>query len=190
MGYVKWNSENLTFFLLKSTNVDPIDISYTENATHVYVKVANPKSLCPRFEGPYKIESRPSRSQVTVRVGSYANGAPRLLTFHWSFCKVANLRSSQVQAARESLGRKKKIDSPSSPDAAKQLTTNSVDAPGAINKPVVVLPPPFADATARPPFSSPVDEGAKIQTANRPIRSTRNQNPNYISFLAAPAWAG
>ena len=173
-----------------STNVDPIDITYTENATHVYVKVANPKSLCPRFEGPYKIEARPSRSQVTVRVGSFASGAPRLLTFHWSLCKIANLRSSEVEASRQSLGRKKKSDTPSSPEVGDILTTKtkSTDAQGAVNKPVAPLPPPFADSNERPPFNSvTVNDGAKIQTTNRPVRATRNQNPNYVSFIAMPA---
>ena len=42
---------------------EPIDISYTENITHVYVKVDEPKGLNPRFEGPYKVISRPCRNR-------------------------------------------------------------------------------------------------------------------------------
>ena len=39
---------------IQTTSVEaPLDISHTEDATHVYIKSANPKSLCPRFEGPH-----------------------------------------------------------------------------------------------------------------------------------------
>ena len=48
------------------------DISATERATHVYIKREDPKSLTPRFEGPFEIVSRPSRTQIQVRLGSYA----------------------------------------------------------------------------------------------------------------------
>merc|ERR1711923_692547 len=55
---------------------NPIDISKTSKATHVYVRVDNPKGLASKFEGPFEIVSRPSRSQVEVRVGSFVNGQP------------------------------------------------------------------------------------------------------------------
>ena len=85
--------------------------------------------------------------------------------------------------------RKRKIDSPSGPEVDDKLTvkTNSSDAPG-VNKPVVGSPPPFAANSARPPFSpASVNSGAKIQTSERPVRATRNQNPNYVSYIALPA---
>ena len=59
--------------LKTSSTVEPIDVSYTDKATHVYVKVHEPRGLYPRFEGPWPIVSRPSRSQVQVKIGSYAN---------------------------------------------------------------------------------------------------------------------
>ena len=53
-----------------STTPQNLDISkQTDSATHVYVKVEEPQGLSPRFEGPYAIVSRPSRSQVQVRLG-------------------------------------------------------------------------------------------------------------------------
>ena len=74
-----------------STVTDPIDLSWTEKAKYVYVKVDEPQGLAPRFEGPYCIVSRPSRSTVTVRIGSYVNGAPRLQTYNWNCLKIAHL---------------------------------------------------------------------------------------------------
>ena len=84
----------------------------TENVTHVYVKVDSPQSLCPKFEGPYEIYSRPSRSQVELKIGLFKDGRPRLLTFHWSACQVANLRDGAEAASRPALGRKPKASAP------------------------------------------------------------------------------
>ena len=89
-----------------SATVDPIDISYTKNVTHVYVKVDEPRGLNPRFEGPYRVIDRPSRSTVTVRVGSFADGNPRLLTYSWSHCKPAYLRDGAVEGSRPNIGRR------------------------------------------------------------------------------------
>ena len=82
-----------------------LDIDNTKDATHVYVKVDGSASLAPKFEGPYQIVSRPSRSTIQVKVGMFKSGEPRLLVFHWSSCKVANLRSEAQEASRPKLGR-------------------------------------------------------------------------------------
>ena len=78
--------------LQTSATVEPLDISYTNKATHVYVKVDNPQGLSSRFEGPYPIVSRPSRSTVEVRIGSFVDGKPRLQVYSWASCKIAHLR--------------------------------------------------------------------------------------------------
>ena len=49
-----------------STVVNPADLTETLQAKHVYVKVDQPSGLQARFEGPYPIVSRPSRSTITV----------------------------------------------------------------------------------------------------------------------------
>ena len=155
---------------------NPIDISHTESATHVYVKRANPLSLDSKFEGPYRIVSRPSRSQVEIRVGSFADGSPRLLTFNWSSCKIAHLRPDYFEASRAPLGRR--AAPPHGPEVNNKLTTN--DAVGEEAEPVVYIPP-----------SPSSDSGAKIQTnenlavPTRPIRSTRNPNPSYVDAISA-----
>ena len=68
--------------LQTSAKIEELDISQTDNITHVYVKVDDPRGLNPRFQGPFPVISRPSRSQVEVKVGSYADGRPRLSIFH------------------------------------------------------------------------------------------------------------
>merc|ERR1711994_478746 len=79
------------------------DIHATDNASHVYIKKEDPKGLTPRFEGPFEIVSRPSHSQVQVRIRSYANGEPRLSTYNWRSCKVANLREGFVAVVDQHL---------------------------------------------------------------------------------------
>ena len=168
-----------------STVVHPIDVAHTEQATHVYVKVDEPKGLSSKFEGPFLITSRPSRSTVQVRVGSFVDGTPRLQVFNWSSCKIAHLRPDSIDFLRPNIGRKSKDPEPTGP----------------------VTPPPFFklnknDATSMPAASTGLTASQQQQadghaTSNpqerelpvnsRPIRSTRNPSPNYINFIAKPA---
>ena len=50
--------------LQTSATADPIDVSITDNATHVYVKVHEPRGLSNKFAGPFRIVSHTSRLQV------------------------------------------------------------------------------------------------------------------------------
>ena len=152
--------------LQTSSTAEPIDISVTERATHVYVKVHEPRGLNPRFEGPFEIVSRPSRTQIEVKIGAYASGEPRLSVYNWSSCKIANLRDDFVEGARPKLGRK-----PAQPSASSKQTQLTVDAELLTEE-------------------KGKNERGKIQTGNsthadpsapsRPIRSTRNRNPRYV----------
>ena len=131
-----------------SSTACPRDISKMDSATHVYVKVDQPLGLNPRFKGPYKIESRPSRSQIRVRIGSYASGEARYQTFHWDQCKIAHLREGAAEGSRENLGRKPNAKPPSGlANNSKQTdaTGNSSNLPSNVNK----------------------DSGAKIQNADQ-----------------------
>ena len=83
------------------------------------MKVEDPRGLNPKFEGPYKVISRPSRTQVTVRVGSFADGQPRLLTYNWSSCKPAKLREGAAEASRPNVGRR-----PNPPKVQNKLNVN------------------------------------------------------------------
>ena len=161
-----------------STTVNPIDISYTEKATHVYVKVEDPQGLSGKFEGPYQIVSRPSRSQVEVRVGSYASGAPRLQTYSWSSCKIAHLRPDAEVGSRPKLGRP--------PTNSPATVTLEAPQPTDVNTSTNSVVSPVASPSGKSSTGFP----AKIQTddnniTSRPKRSTRNPNPLYIDGLSA-----
>ena len=209
-------------------------MSFTDKATHVYVKVDEPRGLNARFEGPYKIVSRPSRSQIEVRIGSYADGSERRATFHWSACKIAHMRESATEGSRPMLGRR---PSPSSPEAT--LTENKTNSNSTAEDARPVTPSPFSqtviasDVPAEPSLSTRADtpkqnEGAKIQneyfetiggrrphpdylakgpvitrdmfnkwtpdmlgsssssSSSRPVRKTRNPNPNYVDAMSVP----
>ena len=150
-----------------SSTANPIDITATNNAKYVYVKVDEPKGLNGRFEGPYKIVSRPSRSQVELKIGTFANGAPRLQVYHWSSCKIAHVRDGAEEGSRPQLGRKPQArPDPEPPSSLLKPETPSVKM--AVEK---------EDAQNKQPVEQ---KGAEIQMRNRPIRSTRNKNPNYV----------
>ena len=157
-----------------STKTFEKDISFTNQVTHVYVKVDTPTGLAARFEGPYKIVSRPSRSTLQVRVGSFVSGEPRLLTLHWSMCKPAHMRQDAEESSRPSRGRPRKSPDPTVPDDSQTTTDVESDVNNAAGE----------------KLSQPVDEPAKIQTPQsqqqklrRQFRSTRNPNPTYVDAL-------
>ena len=114
-----------------STKASKLDISNTDLATHVYIKVDKPESLCPRFEGPYRIHARPSRSTITVELGRKKDNSLRLSTYHWSSAKVAHMREGASTAERPKLGRPAKLkDAPSlssnkTESAQSELSKNS-----------------------------------------------------------------
>ena len=145
--------------LQTSTVVNPIDISQTDSATHVYVRVDEPRGLAARFEGPYPVISRPSRSTVQLRIGSYANGTPRLQVYHWSSCKIAHRREDAKDGERPKLGRRPDPDSPPA------KTDDPVSEPSLSPEPPAPEPPALS--------------------STRPARSTRNHNPQYVSSITS-----
>ena len=173
--------------LQTSATVDPIDINHTEKATHIYIKVDEPKGLSPRWEGPYLITSRPSRSTVEVRLGSFVDGSPRLQVYNWNTCKIAHLRPDMPDAARPKLGR------PAIRQAAPQqtsVTPKETENIGVVNKTLQ----PAKIQTRKPQSKGPVitqemfdkanwPEILKIPTGTRPVRSSRNPNPNYVDAI-------
>ena len=151
-----------------STVVDPIDLSATQGAKFVYVKVDQPTGLQARFEGPYPIVSRPSRSTITVRVGSFVNGSPRLQTYNWNLCKIAHLREDAVEAERPQLGRKPKDSapkpSPESPINSPPTTSSDVPEPTDVNPQVPSPSNQNNDSTGRARKRGRPKKRAKIQT--------------------------
>ena len=153
----------------------PIDITATDNAKFVYVKNHEPKhGLAPRFDGPYRIVSRPSRSTVQVKVGVFADGRERLQSYHWTSCKVAHMREDAVEASRPALGRKRTEApaQPSSPDNS--AVTNKMAARDALGSPFSGADKTITNLPAEIQTSL-----APSNTSGRPVRSTRNPNPQY-----------
>ena len=163
--------------LQTSAKIEELDISQTNNITHVYVKVDDPRGLNPRFQGPFPVISRPSRSQVEVKVGSYADGRPRLSIFHWSSCKIANLREDFKEASRPNLGRR-----PDPPTVTAQLKPIA-PSPVAVNNQEENKHEVAAKIQTRQTGPS---EGSS-EPRSRPVRATRNQNPIYVDGIAIPA---
>ena len=164
-----------------------LDIENTLDATHVYCKVDKPLGLAPKFEGPYRIHSRPSRTQVEMEIGKYRDGKPRLLTVHWSQCKVAHLREGAPDGARPALGRPR--NSPTSGQSEGQTTTeqkaSSTTLPS--DKPVDLVSEPAsqmeqdAEKQTNGVRKQTNLDGGNIQT--RPVRKSRNPNPKYIESI-------
>ena len=67
----------------------------TQKATHVYVKLEKTSPLSPRYRGRYPIVSRPSKSTITVKEGTFISGLPKLATYNWETCKVAHMAEGQ-----------------------------------------------------------------------------------------------
>ena len=140
------------------------DISHTERVTHVYIKVDNPKNLHPKWEGPYPVVTRPSRSTLTVELGKFADGSSRLQTYHWSSAKAAHMREGALVGQRPKLGRKPQDNAPQ--------TTPQTSEPD--YWPVSTETQPVEQDL---PLVGPPPEPGNFQT--RQSRSTRNPNPKY-----------
>ena len=167
------------------------DISHTDNATHVYVKVDKPQSLCPKYEGPYSIISRPSRSTVEVKLGVYSTGEIRKQVYHWSSCKVAVMRDGALEGARPKLGRPPKnptdtpVSSSSGTDYQISAPVNNNSRSDASQNQNNTFSEEW-DSNDDPMTQTNSNYGAKSShpsafyiTPNEK-RATRNKNPTYV----------
>ena len=154
--------------LQTSTVSNPIDTAFTDKAKRVYVKLDNPTGLSGPFEGPFPIISRPSRSQVQVKIGSYADGRPRLQTYNWDSCKISNDRPGQEDGTRSALGRRPAPKPPVTTDPQSSPTNQSTEevVSDQVVSNQVVSDQVVSDQVVKPP--------------SRPTRATRNPKPQYI----------
>ena len=81
----------------------------SEKVTHVYTRQHNTKGLQPRWAGPFKILSRPSRSTLKIKVGLTSQGEERVELRAWADVKPAYLRDDAEEAQRPKRGRPTKI---------------------------------------------------------------------------------
>ena len=173
-----------------STVVNPIDMSHTKNAKFVYIKVDEPKGLAPWFEDPYAIVSRPSRSTIQVRIGSFADGTPRLQEYNWNSCKIAHLREGAQPSERPRLGRPPASAQPQSSNTtephfpllleSQQMPTNNRQIQNDQSGDGQAAIPPPLSPEAEPSVSNLPVPATSNQNNARPVRSTRNPSPQYV----------
>ena len=111
-----------------------------DQASHVYIKSADPQSLCPAFEGPYPVVDRPSYSTVTVRLSYKKDGSPHLQTYNWNRCKIAHLREGAEAAARPRPGRPSKAGVPHPSPSSSHASSPAESSES--TEPPVTSPPP------------------------------------------------
>ena len=78
----------------------PVNCPDTSKVTHIYLKKGKTPPLGPKYEGPFKIIERVSQSCIKIRVGTAADGTPRLETHHWSNFKPVPFAEGQEQGQK------------------------------------------------------------------------------------------
>ena len=164
--------------------------SIPDTVTHVYTKQHHTKGLqCP-FEGPFLIESRPSKSTVRIEVGSYSDGRKRYEVRHLNDLKLAHEDSPAAVVQRPKLGRpSSKTSTPSNvPDSTEFPNPPSMTVDG--SKQTLVLTGRAVNGTSETISHETSNLGGDILASAagggsspplvRPVRSTRNPNPSYV----------
>ena len=147
----------------------------TQNATHCYIKIDNPKGLLQLYDGPYRILDRPSESTIKVRIGTFKSGAENVQFHHWSNAKPAKLREDAVEGTMKPRGRPPKTSTP--PTEASGQPKQTSPPTGKVNKPVDAHP--SANSTFDGQITGPPNKPA----FSRPTRSTRNPHPAYVDAI-------
>ena len=189
----------------KSLKSIPLDVKY------VYTRQHHTKGLQAPYEGPFEIESRPSRSTVKICVGTYKTGEKRYEIRHFNDLKLAHPDSPAACAKRPTLGRPSvQVESPaqteqqpsqpsppapsdpsnrlSSPDnqmstnpAGENKQTNSSGKSNSANHAT-------SKAEERVPAFHPTsaERGpppVKPFKSRQPSRATRNPSPKYVDAM-------
>ena len=179
-----------------------------EGATHAYTKQHQTTGLqCP-YEGPFRIDSRVSRSVLKLEVGQFKDGQKRFEYRHLNDIKFAHPKSLVAPHQRPKLGRpagtSAQSNGPSLTDAQAVSNpsnpSNHFPNPTAVALPVDMLPvnkqtspvggnfQPTSHATSiqedRQRSSAAASGGPpSTQPFSRPVRTTRNQNPQYVDAM-------
>ena len=96
-----------------------------DNVTHVYVKRGKTSPLGHSYDGPFPVTRRLDTSCVEIRVGSFANGSPRLEVQHWQNLKPAVVKEGQEPATRVARGRKPAAVRPTSGTPPEEIPENT-----------------------------------------------------------------
>ena len=98
-----------------------------DRVTHVRIKRHKLGPLQHAYEGPFPIVERVGGSCIRVRVGSYADGRPRMELHHWANAKPAILAPETPVAERVALGRKPHVLS-TTPTNTEQTNSDNFSA--------------------------------------------------------------
>ena len=82
---------------IPTSKTEQAQVEPPSNVTHIYVKQHDTKGLQPRYRGPFKVLSNPSRSTVEIKAGLTAKGEIRSELRSWSDCKPAFMREDTVE---------------------------------------------------------------------------------------------
>ena len=190
---------------------EPAFKSIPENITHVYTKQHQTKGLQAPYEGPFLIDSRPSRSTLKLVVGTYKDGSPRHEIRHLNDVKLAHPDSMAAPASRPALGR------PSAQAGVQRQTElNPTETVPPSQNRLSSDPKPTVNKSKQPVDASPVANSSdsnhatssQVQrepalnvgiggfneelsgpppvpafTTGRPVRATRNQSPKYVDAI-------
>ena len=76
-----------------------------DGITHVYVRQHHTKGLQAPFEGPFKVDSKVSKSTIKIEVGRFQDGSKRFEIRHLNDVKICHPKSLAAEASRPKLGR-------------------------------------------------------------------------------------
>ena len=175
-----------------------------DGISHVYVRQHKTTGLQSPFEGPFLVVDRPSRSTIKIEVGTLKNGDKRYEARHLNDIKLCHPDSPTSPVVRSKLGRPSK-----NVEAKQQNQTNqsvSVGPEPPVSQPtnvnnggtsdtrnhetstsIVRVPAP--GKKARENSNGPPPNPPFPRHSTKPLRSTRNSNPNYVDaiWVASPA---
>lgn len=177
--------KNLVDFMAKTNNMEakqttkPKQVEVEEppeTVTHVYTRQHNTTGLQAPYCGPFPIVSRPSRSQVKIKVGLTKGGLPRYELRSWRDLKVAPVDPDDVQeASRPNRGRK--------PASAKAQAEETFDTSGESE---ADFNPEVKINKAETPETNITSQQIKTNSNVGGKRSTRNPNPVYVASITGP----
>ena len=171
-----------------------------EGVTHVYTRQHKTPGLQAPFEGPFEVESRPSRSTVKIIVGKYKSGENRYEIRHFNDLKIAHPDSLAAPASRPKLGRPKKVTGQGDGQITTEVTAEegvtaapsnrfpqppAVSYPASVNNRVVATPESANHETSNQEAPDWVTTGPPqiVPFNRRPIRATRNPSPKYVDAI-------
>ena len=138
-----------------------------EGVTHAYTRQHQTTGLQANFEGPFRIDSRVSKSVVKLEVGCYKDGTKRYELRHLNDIKLSHPESLASPVERPKLGRPPKP----STNLSGQSSTEAPDGKVPSFFPSAPLP-------QQPSLTAP-----SKQTSSLPSNATSNPNNHETSIL-------